>query len=722
MIRESKTMNGESKGKLEFPGYVMQEELSRTPRAIIYKARRNLEKDVVALKAFRRATLTEKKFPEQLTRGAETAFILDHPGIVRSLGCVNEGGRLLLVMDFAPGESLAKTLKQKLPVTQARGLKIVLQAAKALHYAASHHIHHGRLHPADIITGADTTHVLGVGLGDRPEHPVWTAQDAYHFEPLIYTATEALPSQPFPETDAGQIAVDVYALGAILFHLLTGAPPFRGVDEESLRQERQLLTQPVEWPAPAKVALPPQTVALVDKMLAPNPAERHTWETLIPALSEALIAVSDTPAAQTASANTVKPSASMGGIIPVPTPALPKQTASGEPEIQWHKPKSRNNDKIFIIVLLSLTSLVFLFALFQIYGFRPAQVEIVPAAPQHPFAPPAPPPAIPPPADATTTVKSAEPVKSADTTITVAPPAITPAKPKDDNATVAARRLEAVHKLLADGQKPSPRLISFLKETAEMAGKDTPVGIHSLLLAGEMEDSLKPATTEKEAPKPEAVAPTPPPAPPAAQADAAADGAQAAAAQQRKQELAATLKAALAKSVKFQHAEALADVEKAAVGSGPEEQKTAEAFAALIRQERDFFLRCRKRLLDEIERSPRKESPLQVYPRKNDPVGDDIVDFDNKGLKIVAKKGPTPGTRVTPWEKVPAVQAFALVQLLSDKKSADEQLGLSVFAFLRNLTNDKDAALELARALDGKDKAEALSGQFKQVNELLGGQ
>src|SRR4051812_31524747 len=87
----------------ELKGFRILLELSRSPKGVIYKARRLVEQDVVALKVFR-ASLCERKFVQELPANAEASFLLEHKNLVRSLGCVHESGSLLLMTDFAPGD------------------------------------------------------------------------------------------------------------------------------------------------------------------------------------------------------------------------------------------------------------------------------------------------------------------------------------------------------------------------------------------------------------------------------------------------------------------------------------------------------------------------------------------------------------------------------------------------------------------------------------------
>jgi len=276
--------------------------------------------------------------------------------------------------------------------------------------------------------------------------------------------------------------------------------------------------------------------------------------------------------------------------------------------------------------------------------------------------------------------------------------------------------------------KHSTVLLKMVKGIAETAGKDTATGLKAILLAAEIEESLVRNFNNPGSPAPVASAqphPVPGSAEPAKVDAAAAKLAEQKAAEQKAAKdaeelalksaaLAGALKSAHERATKFLYADAISDLEKVSLGT--EAKKLTLAQIDLVKQEQDFFQRCRKRLTEEIERSPKKESPLQVFPRKNDPVGDDIVDFDAAGLTIQVKKGPKAGKTVTEWGKVPPAQALMLLQLLSDKKSIEDQSAMAIFAFHRNLPDRSEVALEAMRSLNnGKEKADALAETFKEI-------
>jgi len=743
----------------EIRGLRLLHELGRSPKGVTYKARRLVEQDVVAAKILR-PSRCEKTFIAELPRKAEATFVLEHKGLVRSLGCVDEDGRLVLLMDYAHGEPLAKALQQGKPFPVPRALLIGIQCAKALHYAALHKLHHGRLHPGDIILGEDHARITGVGLGQRPEHAAWSEPEAPFFEPLVYTAPEALPSKPLPETPAARAAADVYSLGAIVFHLLTGSPPFHGTDEGALELERKAISGPVLWPPEKKTGLPPEAVVLVCNMLAPGAQARPGYEEVAAVLSRALAAVEKAEAAKLAVANSGLPHSGLrGGVRAAVTATPPRQAAVTGPSAAgglpvgaappagaaWGyvlPPPARPPllNRIYTGLLVGLTAVVFIVAIglaakiFVLDALRqpPTVVIAQPAA--------APPPAAPAPATA--------PQKTAPAT--AAAPGTVPEPERKSDEAAAARQLEVIQDLLARKElKPNAGVVKVLKEIADKAGRDTPAGLKAAILAAEVDDTLnRPAAPKPPEPAPAAKTETPMP-PPTAEAPAIPGVGRAGGAQPEKppapeapaktaetppkappaepaapaapSKLSVALRSLAPKVKACLYGELNGDLARLSGGVEGDDKAALDIYVALQKREQDLFKRCRKWLVDEIQRRPRHDSPLQVFPRKNEP-GDDIVDFDEAGLKIVEKRATGTNIRTLGWEKTPPAQAFALMQLTADKNGVEDHLGLAVFASNRGLKNETEQSLAAARALpSGREKGAAVEDQLKQIAKVMEG-
>ena len=762
----------------ELNGYKLIQELGKSPRGTVYKARRQTEQDIVAVKIIRAATC-DKAFLENLPKRAEATFMLEHDNLVKCLGCNNVSGRTVLVMGFAPGQPVSRTLKKNGRFQPSQALIVALQCVTALRHAAQHQCHHGRLHPADIILGEDHARVTGVGLGERAEHPPWDEGRAPHlFEPLIYTAPEAMPSKPPLEKPDARNAADIYSLGAILFHMLTGMPPFHSSDETGLNSERERLNMSVAWPRQMAVQLPSEVINLTEKMLSFNPANRPAYEQLVPALTVSIpIAeqleepkrkTSPLPANLGAAAVAARAPAVGGSgtphkvvVIPASDPqaqaaarpgtavsVLDFPTARGGATSERQTLKGAKAERLFTTVLVGVTVIVFLFASIlaverliyepsraqTVAQVNPIPIPVAPVAPVTNPVPPAPPtpPPTPPPAE-TKTVADETAHAQANANPTGA-----------DDYAAATRQVDLIREMMKSGQvAPSAALLRLVRGLVNKAGHDTPAGINALVLATEIEDAMvhkyyaqnqnanlpltnpgplantPPAAvangvgSERQQPQTQPLVEKPapqekPPAPAAPVAD------------KHTHDYDAGIQAAFGKVRKYQYAQAKQDLEDLATKADGDGKKVVQAAQELLKLETDLFEKCRGHLKAYIDKDPQHASMLQVFPRKNDPKGDDIVDIDDKGLKIVSKRGGSETSRVREWEKVSSTNGFKMFQLLSDKKAADEQVGLAAFAAFRGMKDEFTSTLDGVRGLsNGKDKVDSLNQDLELLGKLV---
>jgi uncharacterized protein (DUF433 family) len=254
---------------IQIPGYEILEELGRGGMGVVYKARSVRLERVVALKMILAGEYAGADMLERFQREAKAAAQLPHPGIVQVYEVGEHDGRPYIVQEFVVGGSLAARLDKK-PWPAAKAAGLVEAMARALQAAHDHGIIHRDLKPENVLLTEDgQPKIADFGLAKRMD-----ATDGK-------TRTGAIlgtPSYMAPEQAAGRTseigpATDVYALGAILYRLLTGRPPFYG------RTVLDVLARVMEQEPASVRGLNPlaprdlETVAL--KCLRKNPAARY---------------------------------------------------------------------------------------------------------------------------------------------------------------------------------------------------------------------------------------------------------------------------------------------------------------------------------------------------------------------------------------------------------------------------------------------------------------
>jgi tetratricopeptide (TPR) repeat protein len=236
---------------------------------VVYKARHPRLNRAVALKMLLAGPYAGPGDLERFLREAETVAGLRHANIVQVHEAGDVDGRPYFTMEFVEGGSLEQKLAgTPLPAREAAALLAVVAAA--VHAAHRHGIVHRDLKPGNILLTADGTPKLtDFGLARHLEGSAGLTRSG---------APLGTPSYMAPEQAEGKLrevgpAADVYALGAILYELLTGRPPFRA--ETAAETLRQVVSQDAVPPSRLNAAVPrdPETICL--KCLEKDPRQRY---------------------------------------------------------------------------------------------------------------------------------------------------------------------------------------------------------------------------------------------------------------------------------------------------------------------------------------------------------------------------------------------------------------------------------------------------------------
>jgi WD40 repeat protein len=234
---------------------------------VVYRARQRSLNRLVALKVIRAGALASAEQVHRFHNEAEVVAALDHPRIVPVYEVGEEGEHLFFSMKLMEGGSLADNLDRytRHPGGAAR---LVAAIARAVDHAHRRGVLHRDLKPANILLDADSQpHVADFGL-------------AKHADSAMTLTGQVLgtPSYMAPEQAGGKAKevgppADVYALGAILYALLTGQPPFRGATPaDTLRQV--LDDEPIP-PRRLRPDVPRDLESIALKCLEKRPGQRY---------------------------------------------------------------------------------------------------------------------------------------------------------------------------------------------------------------------------------------------------------------------------------------------------------------------------------------------------------------------------------------------------------------------------------------------------------------
>ncbi len=250
------------------PGYEILGELGRGGMGVVYKARHVQLKRLVAVKMILSGAHAD---PGELARfrlEAEAVARLQHPHIVQIHEIGEVEGRPFFSLEFVAGGSLAQKLAgTPLPPGEAARLTHIL--AGALHHAHEHGIIHRDLKPANVLLTAEgTAKVTDFGLARKLDEIGQTQSGA-----VMGTPSYMAPEQAAGQTRALGPAVDVYALGAILYDMLTGRPPFKGAS--LLETLEQVCHRDPVPPGQLVAKLPRDLETICLKCLQKEPRKRY---------------------------------------------------------------------------------------------------------------------------------------------------------------------------------------------------------------------------------------------------------------------------------------------------------------------------------------------------------------------------------------------------------------------------------------------------------------
>lgn len=252
-----------------FGDYELLGEIARGGMGVVYRARQISLNRRVALKVIRAGGMASAADVQRFHTEAEAAAKLDHPNIVPIYEVGEHQGQSFFSMKLIEGGDL-RSREADVAERPREAVHLLVPVARAVHHAHQRGILHRDLKPANILVDAHgTPYVTDFGLAKLLDADSGATRPG----DILGTPSYMSPEQASQHPEAVTTLSDVYSLGAILYQMLTGRPPFRGATVlETLSQVRQQAPTP---PSHIRPAVDRDLEAICMKCLAKEPGSRY---------------------------------------------------------------------------------------------------------------------------------------------------------------------------------------------------------------------------------------------------------------------------------------------------------------------------------------------------------------------------------------------------------------------------------------------------------------
>jgi eukaryotic-like serine/threonine-protein kinase len=248
--------------------YRLEAEVGRGGMSTLYRATDLRDGKQVAVKVPHAEMEADPVLIERFKREEEIGQELDHPGIVKTYDG-EERSRRYMVIEWVEGRLLRSIMNEERKLPVERAVKLTLAICDALDTMHKHGVVHRDLKPENIMVGAgDRVTIIDFGIAMK--------EDARRITYVGFTPALGTPDYISPEQvkgARGDQRSDIYAVGAMLYEMLTGQPPFTGANPLAVMNERLL-----HDPAPARElnsAISPQIEEVLRRALERDPRHRY---------------------------------------------------------------------------------------------------------------------------------------------------------------------------------------------------------------------------------------------------------------------------------------------------------------------------------------------------------------------------------------------------------------------------------------------------------------
>jgi len=258
---------GTRKEVIRIGGYEIVSKLGEGGLGVVYKARQISMGRIIALKVLHPRWANDDEFKKRFLLEARLVGRLSHQNLIQVYDVGRDRGTLYFSMEFVDGSTVDEMIEKNGPLSIDKALDITTQVLRAVAYIWRHKIVHRDIKPGNIMVTSGGVAKLG-DFGFVKSH----------FDPLLADAGEVLgtPDYISPEQAMGQDEIDfrsdIYSLGASLYHMVTGKPPFSGSGSSVMR--KHIREEPPDV-LKIKPDLPEPVAFIIRKMMAKDPSDRY---------------------------------------------------------------------------------------------------------------------------------------------------------------------------------------------------------------------------------------------------------------------------------------------------------------------------------------------------------------------------------------------------------------------------------------------------------------
>ncbi|MCH7725956.1 MAG: serine/threonine protein kinase, partial [Planctomycetes bacterium] len=255
--------------EIEIQGYEILSEIGRGGMGVVHKARQTKLDRIVAVKTMLGGPTASQEDMDRFHTEAEAAAKLSHSGIVAIHEVGEANGRHFFSMEYVEGQDLDEMIRES-TLSGERAARYLRSIAEAIHAAHEQGILHRDLKPSNVIIDlADQPRITDFGLAKR------IASDSKHTATgqILGTPSFMPPEQATADNDSVSRQSDVYALGGLLYAMLTGRPPFRA--DTSVATVMQVINDEPVPPRRLNAAIDRDLETICLKCLSKNQRDRY---------------------------------------------------------------------------------------------------------------------------------------------------------------------------------------------------------------------------------------------------------------------------------------------------------------------------------------------------------------------------------------------------------------------------------------------------------------